>query len=260
MYKHHNDAIRAATEKLGKQENVRGVIIGGSVAHGFAMENSDVDVMIVYSDEEFEERLKSGDVAYFETDSTHYEGGYIDGKATSAGFIKKVAERGSEPARFAYKDAIVTLDRQGGLEDLVRAASRYPVEHKRENIEKFYAQLQTWRWYYYEALKRGNRYLTEISITNYVLFAGRLILASNETLFPYHKWFMRVLEGCPNKPEGFMPCLYAILEQKKAEHIERLYNLIAEFTDWPNDKRWPARFMLDTELSWMNGTPAVGEL
>jgi hypothetical protein len=260
MYTHHASAIAGATEKLKAQDEVLGVILGGSVAHGYAIENSDVDIMIVYSDEEYEKRLKSGDLSYFDTDSTDYEGGYIDGKATCDGLIKKVAEIGSEPARFAYKDGVVTFDRVGGLEDLVRAASSYPLAHKRENIEKFYAQFQTWRWYYYEALKRGNRYLIDVSVTNYVLFAGRLILAYNETLYPYHKWFMRVLDSVKNKPEGLLPCLNGTIEQKKAENIEKLYNMITKFAQWPSDKNWSVRFMLDCELGWLSGNLPVSEL
>jgi predicted nucleotidyltransferase len=254
------NAIEAATEKLKAQDDVLGVIVGGSVAHGYAIENSDVDIMIVYSDKEYEEKLKSGEIAYFETDSTHYEEGYIDGKATSAGLIKKVSEIGSEPARFAYKDAIVTFDRAGGLEKLVRDASRYPIERKYDNIEKFYAQFQTWRWYYYEALKRGNRYLTDVSAINYVLFAGRLILAYNETLYPYHKWFLKVLDSVKQKPEGLLPCINATIEQKKAENIEKLYNLITEFTQWPSDKFWSVRFMLDCELGWVDGNLSVADI
>lgn len=260
MYTHHKIAIEEATNKLKEQDDVLGVVLGGSVAHGYAIENSDIDIMIVYSDEEYEKCLKTGDIGYFDTDSTDYEGGYVDGKATSAAFIKKVAEMGSEPAKFAYKDAIVTFDRLGGLEELVRAASRYPVERKKENIEKFYAQFQTWRWYYYEALKRGNRYLIDVSIMNYVLFAGRLILAYNETLYPYHKWFIRVLDSVKNKPDGLVACINGTIEQKRAENVEKLYNLITEFTQWPDEKLWSVRFMLDCELGWMTGNLPVADL
>jgi hypothetical protein len=260
LYNHHRNAIEAATEKLKAKDNVLGVIVVGSVAHGYALEDSDVDIMIVYTDREYDEKLKNGDIGYFDTDSTHYEGGYIDGKATSAGLIKKVGEYGSEPARFAYKDAIVTFDRNGGLEKLVRAASRYPVERKFDNIEKFYSQFQTWRWYYYEALKRGDRYLQDVSVANYVLFAGRLILAHNETLYPFHKWFLEVLEEVKEKPEGLLPCINAAVEQKKAEYMEKLYNMITGFTQWPNEKHWSVRFMLDSELGWLNGDISVDNI
>lgn len=260
MYEHHRTALEAVTRKLGAQEDVFGVILTGSVAHGYAIENSDVDIFIVYADDDYRRRLEAGDISYFDTDSADYEGGYIDGKATSAQFIREGADRGSEPARYAFKDALVTFDRLGGLGELVKAAARYPEEHKTENIAKFYAQFQTWRWYYYEALKRGSRYLTETSVINYVLFAGRLMLAYNETLYPGHKWFMRELAGVKRRPEGLISCINGTLEQKKAENVEKLYNLVTGFIHWPDERLWSVRYILDSEIGWYTGVRPPDEL
>lgn len=41
MYKHHIAAIETLTNKLKVRDEVLGVIIGGSIAHGFASEDSD---------------------------------------------------------------------------------------------------------------------------------------------------------------------------------------------------------------------------
>jgi len=56
-----------------------------------------------------------------------------------------VAQCGTEPAKFAFKDAFVTFSRISNLDQLVADASRYPVEKKKENIEKFHAQLEAWK-------------------------------------------------------------------------------------------------------------------
>jgi hypothetical protein len=232
----------------------------GSVAHGYAIDNSDVDIFIVYADSDYDARIKAGNISYFDTDSTDYEGGYIDGKATSADFIRKTALRGSEPARYAFKNALVTFDRAGGLDALVADAARYPTAHKNENIAKFYAQFQTWRWYYYEALKRGSRYLTETSVMKCAFFAGRLILAYNETLYPGHKWFMRELSAVKDKPDGLIGCINGTLEQKRAENVEKLYNLISGFTRWPDDGLWSVRYILDSEIGWYTGERSPDEL
>lgn len=101
-------AIERVTNKLKAKEQILGVIIGGSVAHGFAREDSDIDLMRVVSDDTYRSLLESGDIHYHETESTPYKGGYVDGKYTSVSYIQRVAESGSEPARFAFKDAIVT--------------------------------------------------------------------------------------------------------------------------------------------------------
>lgn len=261
MYNHHKTAIEAITNKLKLREEVIGIIIGGSVAHGFAKENSDIDLMLVLSDEDYEEAIKTEKINYYETEATPYEGGYVDGKCTSVGYIKKTAALGSEPAKFAYKDAFVSYSKIDGLEQLIKDASRYPVERKTVNMEKFYAQFQAWKWYFYEALKRNDEYLTSISISNYVLFAGRLILTYNETLFPYHKWFMRVLEGTNNKPDNLIEYMNKVLKDKSAEAVELLYDCIVNFHTWSSsDKDWSIRFMLDSELNWLDGQVPVADI
>jgi hypothetical protein len=168
MYKHHQAGIDSITEKLKAREEVLGVIIGGSIAHGYANEESDIDILIVLSEEDYKQALSKQEIGYFETDSCSYAGGYVDGKYISADFIRKVAELGSEPAKYAFKDAFVTCSKVDGLAELVGQAASYPVHHKGEKLEKFYAQFETWKWYYYEGLKRNNRLLIDYSQLNWM--------------------------------------------------------------------------------------------
>ena len=62
-----------------------GVLVGGSIAHGFATATSDVDLLIVVSDAEWERRLAAGDTTELDRESATYEGGYVDCKYTSLG-------------------------------------------------------------------------------------------------------------------------------------------------------------------------------
>lgn len=260
MYPHHRKAIETVTDKLKQNEHILAVIAGGSVAHGYAREDSDIDVMIVVSDERHGALLESGELQYYETESTPYDGGYVDGKYTSAAYIRKVAESGNEPARFAYKDAIVTYSEIPGLEELVANAARYPAERKQESLEKFYAQFECWKWMFHEGLKRQEAYLIDYAASNYVLFAGRLILAHNEVLYPYHKWFMRVLSEVEHKPEGIMEAINGVLRLKSKESAESLHTCVESFCEWPkSSKGWPSRFMLDSELNWMTGHVPVAD-
>lgn len=261
MYTHHITAIETITSKLKLREDILGVIIGGSVAHGFANENSDIDLMIVLSEENYKKALQAKNFQYYETEAAPYEGGYVDGKYTSVEYIKKVAKSGSEPAKFAFKDAFVTYSKIEGLEQLVADASGYPLERKAENMEKFFAQFEAWKWYYYEGLKRNDKYLIDVSISNYLLFAGRMILAYNETLYPYHKWFFKVLERVENKPAQLILNMNTILENKSSESVETLYTSIIDFNKWSSsDDIWCIQFMLDSELNWMDGNVPVGDL
>lgn len=58
MFKHHQDSINNVIKKMKENDNVLALIIAGSIAHGFATEDSDVDIMIVVSQEEYERRCK----------------------------------------------------------------------------------------------------------------------------------------------------------------------------------------------------------
>ena len=261
MYEHHAAAIENITEKLKARKDILGIIVGGSVAHGFAGEDSDIDLMLVLSEQDYADRLKSGQLTYFETEACSYDGGYVDAKYTSLSFIGKVAESGSEPARFAYKDAFVSYSEIEGLEQLIAQASRYPVEKKQENVRRFYAQFEAWKWYCQEGLRKNNRYLIDFSASNFILFGGRLILAYNETLYPYQKWFLKVLESVGKKPDSLLRCINELLEHKNQDTVEQLYRCIVDFNKWPpDDRHWASQFMLDSELNWLSGQVPIADI
>lgn len=261
MYKHHAETIDRVTQKLKAREEILALLVGGSIAHGFAAEDSDVDIMIVVADEEYERRAAAGDLAYWEKESCTYEAGYIDGKYISPAFMREVARHGSEPARFAFHDAIVAYTRLPEIEELIAAIVRYPLAEKAGKLKSFCAQFEAWHWYCGEALKRDDPYLLNYAAANFTLFAGRLVLTVNETLYPYHKWFLRVLAEVERKPEGFMDKMLAVLRGKGASAIEALYQAVADFGDWRElGHDWPSRFMLDTELTWRRDKTPVGDL
>lgn len=147
MFKHHQETIDRVVDEFKAADYVLAVVVGGSVAHGFATETSDVDIMLLVDNEEYESRLRTGNLTYFNREICTYEGGYVDGKYITMDFLRQVAEKGSEPARFAFKDAFVAFSRVEGLEDLLATASRYPVEYKSDRIRKLYAQFEAWKWF-----------------------------------------------------------------------------------------------------------------
>lgn len=261
MYDHHIKAIETATNKLKARDEVLGVIVGGSIAHGYASEASDIDIMIVLTEEGYGQAVKENTVFYFEEESCDYEGGYVDGKCVSIEYINKVAESGSEPAKFAFQGAFISYSKFDGLGPLVEAASRYPVERKQENINTFWAQFETWKWYYYEGVKRNNKFLIDYCLSNYVLFAGRLILTYNEVLYPSYKWFLRVLEDAEQKPDALMQRINNVVERKDSDAVEALYQCINDFQSWyHSDRHWCEQFMFDSQLNWMNGAVPAADL
>ena len=188
------EAIARTTAHFQAQPGVRALLLGGSLVHGFATAASDIDVMIVVSDAEWQARAAEGRTTFFDKEMCSWEGGYVDGKYVAPSFLAEVAARGSDPARFAFQDAQVLFSHDDTLARLVAEIPRYPVAEKAERIARFAAQLEAWTWYAGEAFKKDDPYLVATAVSHLTLFAGRMVLAHNELLYPFHKWFLRVLE------------------------------------------------------------------
>jgi predicted nucleotidyltransferase len=261
MHSHHSHSIQNVRQYFEKDPEVQALLLSGSIAHGFETPASDIDIMIFVSEVDYQNRSQAGQLHFFNTDLCTYEGGYVDGKYLSLGFVKRVLEKGSEPARFAFEGGQILFSRVAGFEEDICRIAQYPVAEKAERIMRFYAQFEAWHWYCGEALAKANLYLLGTSVSKLILFGGRLILAHNETLYPYHKWFLNVLEQAGDKPTGLMACIDALTESPTAEHIEKFYEKVKTFQPWSNDShRWPVQFMFDSELNWMNGDTPVDDL
>jgi len=261
MYPHHTESIQNVKEYFQRDPEVLALLLSGSIAHGFQSPTSDVDIMIILSEQDYQRRFHRGQLTFFNTELCTYENGYVDGKYLSLNFLKQVLEKGSEPARFAFEGSQILFSRLDGLEEEICRMVEYPMAEKADRIKRFSAQFEAWHWYCGEALRKENRYLLGTSVSKLILFGGRLILAHNEMLYPYHKWFLRVLERAREKPSDLMSCIQALSKAQTMENIEAFYETVKAFQPWsgnPND--WGAQFMLDSELNWMDGRTPVEDL
>src|SRR5512145_2615844 len=105
MYPHHQDTIEKVTAFFAQEPDVLAVLLGGSVAHGFATAKSDIDILIIVSDDVYRERQRDNRLLFLSHELCTYPDGYVDGKYLSPSFLRTVQEKGSEPARFAFQDA-----------------------------------------------------------------------------------------------------------------------------------------------------------
>ncbi len=251
---HHQRAIDRLADAYRDDPEFLGIIIGGSVAKGFAREDSDVDFLIVATDESFERRLAERDLFINRTDLCDYEGGFVDGKIINRAYLEDLADRGNEPSRAAFNGAFVTWSRIPDLDGLLQRIPVYPEAGHEERIRAFYSMAFIQHWLFHEAARHGNRYTLTRAASQLALFSGRLILAHNRTLFPYHKWLPRTLEATPGKPDGFMDLFNALLESPGAENATALFERVRDFQDWGvSDLEAYTWFMTDVEWAWMTG-------
>ena len=101
MFPHHAQTIERLTTAFQSDPTVLALLLGGSIAHGFAKADSDVDVTIVLSSADYQRRQREGRLHYNNRELCTYDG-YIDGKYVDLDFLKLVAARGSDPIRYAF--------------------------------------------------------------------------------------------------------------------------------------------------------------
>lgn len=250
---HHQRAIDRLADSYRDDPEFLGLIIGGSVAKGFARDDSDVDFMIIATDDAFERRMKTRDLFINRTDLCDYEGGFVDGKIISLGYLKNVAAKGNEPSRAAFTGAFAAYSHIDELDALLRRIPVYPEAGHDERVRAFYSMAFIQNWLFHEASRHGNRYTTIRAAGQLALFAGRLILAHNKLLFPYHKWLLKTLELAPEKPDEFLAQFNDLLEEPSAERATALFECVRGFQDWGvSDLDAFTWFMTDVEWAWMS--------
>lgn len=262
MEPHHAATIRNLVAEFERDPSVLALLLGGSLAHGFAKPDSDVDVAIVISAADLHQRRQGGKLHYNNRTLCTYPG-YIDGKYLDVDFLRLVAERGSDAARYAFQDARILFSRIDGLENLLAEIVRYPAGQIAARTARFTAQLLAWRWYYSEAIRQKNDYLIHLALQKITLFSCRIVLAQNALLYPYHKWLLRVAESAPRKPAGFPGNIKQLLTDHSWEKVDAYCRGILDFAGVSfaeADAIWPTRFMKDTELTWMTGEPPIDDL
>ena len=249
---HHQRAIENLSKAYIDDDRFLAMIIGGSVAKGCAREDSDIDFMIVATDDEFEERSKRDDLFINRKDLTDYSGGFVDGKIINMEYLHTVVAKGNEPTRAAFDGAFVTFSKVEGLASMIEEIPVYPEATRDQKLRTFYAMSFIQNWLMTEADRHDNLYTQSRAASQLVLFAGRLILAYNRMLFPYHKWFYEYLGRCEKKPKDLIDKMNVVLRNPNKANAEDLFQSIKAFQDWGvSDLDAYLWFMKDVEWSWM---------
>ena len=91
MQPHHAESIQRLTAAFEEDARVRALLLGGSLAHGFARADSDIDVLVVVDAAEDRRRQAENQLTFSDRTLCTYEGGYIDGKYVDLEFLRAVA-------------------------------------------------------------------------------------------------------------------------------------------------------------------------
>ncbi len=259
--RHHKTAIENLVKEYENDNRFPALIISGSVAKKCARDDSDVDFIIVASDEEFEKRKSKRDLFINRTDLCNYSGGFVDGKVINMTFLSEVANHGNEPSRAAFEQALIAYSRLQGLDEMLNRIPVYPEKERETRMKSFYSMAFIQNWLMGEAMRHGNIYTKTRAASQLALYAGRLILAYNRILFPYHKWFLQSLEKSPEKPVNFMNNIRSLLKEPTSEKADNLFQSLKNFKPWGvTDHDAYMWFMTEIEWSWMNENTSLEDL
>ncbi|WP_411346012.1 hypothetical protein ACE3MZ_08510 [Paenibacillus sp. WLX1005] len=258
-----SEQLSQLSEHLQHDPSVFALLLTGQEGIGEPAAEAELDVMIVVSDEEFEERLQSGCLHYKAVGMTEkgLYGGGINGKYISPGYMEKVSRFGSEPARFTFMGAVIVFSHLPELRSMINEITEFPLHQKQANINRFYAQFEAWYQECRKALQSNEHYLLHQSVMNMILFSGRLILSHNEMLYPGHKSLIHMLEHARKKPDQLLPVMQTLMTSPSELSLERLYRQIRDYDRWVNeDLNWTDYVIMDNELQWMRRSVSVSEI
>jgi predicted nucleotidyltransferase len=186
MYQHHVESIENMKRYFADREEVIALIFGGSVAKGCEREDSDLDAMVVISDDCYAERKSRNATAETIEGLCTYESGYIDVKYMTKQFLKDAAEKGSEPARNAFVKAQVLFTKDSEIPDIVAQIPVFQEKEKEEKMLSFYSNF--WLNYYYFLKSCPVDGYMQLHATNEVIYSiYRMTLQVNHILFPSNR-------------------------------------------------------------------------
>ena len=259
---HVREPQRATVEWLRRRyvedPRIEALVIIGSTARGEALPGSDVDCVFVLEPHDREERALRGELGL--------HGRASDGRVEFGGefsdieVLRLTAERGPEPARFAFTKAIVVYSRIPELAAVLSRIPVYPEAEREEKMKSFVSQLPVHLAYLKHAVYAKKEWLLAQTAVELVLFGGRLILAENRMLFPNRKQFLATLERAPRNPVGLVELACELSARPTIALAQRFHDSVMSFATWPQptEGHW-ARFSRDRETSWRTRRPALAD-
>ncbi|WP_312172561.1 nucleotidyltransferase domain-containing protein [Microbacterium sp.] len=252
---HQERALDAYVAQVSTDDDVVGVVLVGSVAHGTEREGSDVDVYLVVTDEAFARAAADDRWAWIDRVGVDYPGSYIDVKLADLDYLRTAAARGDDPTRASFVDARVAFSRTEELAGLVAAISALGDEVWAERVRSHIAQAHLYGGYFLrQAEERGDPFLLQHATTHLTLAAARAALAASRRLMPGPKYIHALVREVPT-PAGFVEAWdRALTEQCTAAGDA----LIGQLDQWlgagqTRDESLSV-FIRDNELAWLRGT------
>ena len=262
QYPHHREAVKELISIFREKEGVIALVFGGSVAKHMEREDSDIDAMVIVTEEFYERKRKVNCIAEcISMGDCAYPGGYFDVKYMTKDYIRDAAEKGSEPTRNSFIGSHVLFSADEEVTELVR---RIPVFQKQEFEEKmlsFFSNLQLNYNYFWKACRpEGYMKLKVASEIVYSLY--RMVLQENEILFPCNRRLEQFVKLAPDQPEHLVEYCEEFCRTLEDDPLDKALEAWKAWThyQYPTDSAvCQSRYCDDFEQWWRVPRPLVSE-
>ncbi|MCL2406084.1 MAG: nucleotidyltransferase domain-containing protein [Defluviitaleaceae bacterium] len=261
MQKHHEESLQIMKEYFQGDKDVIALILGGSVAKGEERPDSDLDAMVIITDQAYEKRKSEGTLMECLNKCT-YECGYFDIKYFNKAYLEAAADRGSDPTRNSFVKAKIIFSSDPSIEKIIERIPIYPQDKKLERIKLFNSILRFASGYFYNCATRNNDHYMLDKCRFEIVYAGlRMLYAYNEVFFPSHVRLLEYANRLPSKPDGVVELAKAVSEKKDAESKDAFVDSIINFVDWGIDSQFVGSVYVEKmEQTWQFSDDNVYEL
>jgi len=261
MFEHHRQSVEKMVEYFQADPDIIALVLGGSVAKGTEREDSDLDALVVVTDDKYEALKKENRLSEAIFGHCAYEKGYFDVKYFPKAYLMEVARQGSDPARAAWASAQVLYCRDGEIKGLIEKIPVYPSEEVEDKMLSYLGAFML-NGKYFWPISAGNPLLRTRAATDVVLFGWKMLLLENQVFFPCIRGLEKAVEALPNKPDGIVDLGNRLLTELTDEAMDAFFNAIvmAVRRHMPEDySTMLSRYTEDNELWWYHRRPLIAE-
>lgn len=260
MYKHHEQSIENM-KKYFRKQGVIALILAGSVAKGTERPDSDLDGIVILSEEEYAKKEKNHTTTETIDGLCTYEGGYFDIKYMTKQYLKDLAEKGSEPARNGFMKAKILFCNDAEIEELLSLIPVFRKAEKEEKLLSFYSDF--WLNYHY-FLKSCtiDGYMKMNTIAEIIYSIYRMILQENEILFDCNRRLEQQVESVSEKTAELVKMGRRLEISQKIQDADRFVDMFLEITTYvpPADIAVVlTRYSKDFQEWWRQPRPNIKE-
>lgn len=231
VYQHHIDSIQNLRKYYEGKEGIIAAVLDGSVVKGTARPDSDIDAIIVVTEQKFRQLQKEGKMTELILGHCTYEGGYFDVKYKTKALLEEAADRASEPTRSAYVKAQLLFSSDADIAPLISRIAAYPEKDRAKKILCFQANLELNRGYFLKCVPENNAYMRAHLAQEIVYSIYRLILAENRVLFPCNRRLEDAVASCPRRPKNILTLGAAFLRDITQERCDAFVSAFLDQTE-----------------------------